>query len=141
MADNIPYKPHVIGLDVYLKIGLTLIVLTAVTVLVSFIDLGAWNVVVALFIAAIKASLVILFFMHLYYDNKLYLIVFLVAILFLAIFIGFIMFDTLNRGDIDSSIEKPINPNAAMYDRQNENLVDTSSIIDSLAVPRTDSTE
>ena len=110
------HAPHIIPLRVYLTIGGLLLVLTGITVWVSTIHLGEWNVVAALTIAAIKASLVAFFFMHLYYDNKLYFLVFLAGILFLALFIGFTMIDTMRRGDIDPEVANPIRHEAAMYD-------------------------
>jgi cytochrome c oxidase subunit IV len=48
----------------YIGIGVILLVLTIVTASVAFVNLGAFNPVVALLIATIKATLVILFFMH-----------------------------------------------------------------------------
>ena len=48
----------------YVAIGISLLVLTAVTVTAAFINLGPFNPVVALLIASIKATMVILFFMH-----------------------------------------------------------------------------
>ncbi|MFY9647424.1 MAG: cytochrome C oxidase subunit IV family protein [Terriglobales bacterium] len=48
----------------YLAIGIALLVLTATTVGAAFVNLGAFNPVVALLIATIKATLVVLFFMH-----------------------------------------------------------------------------
>ena len=55
----------------YLLIGITLLVLTATTVGAAFINLGAFNPVVALLIATIKATLVVLFFMHVKYQSNL----------------------------------------------------------------------
>ena len=55
----------------YIVVWVALIALTFVTWQVSYIDLGMMNVVVALLIASLKASLVALFFMHLKYENKL----------------------------------------------------------------------
>ena len=68
--DKIKQTHHIAPMKLYLGIGATLMILTAITVMVSFINLGGWNVVVALIIASIKGSLVALFFMHLYYDKK-----------------------------------------------------------------------
>jgi cytochrome c oxidase subunit 4 len=107
---------HVLPLRLYLTVGAALIILTGLTVAISFIHFGGWNLVVALGIAAIKASLVALFFMHLKYDNKLYMIIFLIAILFLAIFIIFTMFDTLERDQIYRIKAEPIRKEAEMYD-------------------------
>ncbi|UCD62872.1 MAG: cytochrome C oxidase subunit IV family protein [Candidatus Zixiibacteriota bacterium] len=92
---------HILPLKVYLGVGAALIVLTAITVTVSFFNFGPYNLLVAMVVAAIKASLVALFFMHLKYDSKLYMIIFVAAILFLAVFIIFTLFDTLLRGDVE----------------------------------------
>lgn len=107
---------HVLPLRIYMAVAGALMVLTVVTVVVSFVNLGGWNAVTAVFIAALKASLVALFFMHLKYDKKINAIVFLAAILFLAIFLSFTFFDVLSRGHIYNEVEKPIKSKAAMYD-------------------------
>lgn len=91
---------HITPLKTYLIVGLALFFLTIVTVAVSYIDLGPLNLVVALSIASIKAILVALFFMHLWWDNKLYFLIFTIAILFLAVFIIFTLFDVMTRGDL-----------------------------------------
>jgi cytochrome c oxidase subunit 4 len=56
---------------VYLLIGSALLVLTATTAGVSYIDLGSFNAVVALAIACLKMTLVVLFFMHVKYSSRL----------------------------------------------------------------------
>ena len=76
----------------YAIIAITLFVMTGVTIAVSFWDLGkAGNVMLAMFIAAFKASLVMAFFMHLKYEKKTMLVIaaipyVLAAILWLALF-------------------------------------------------------
>jgi cytochrome c oxidase subunit 4 len=62
---------HVVPPRVYVGIFATLMVLTAVTTWVAFIDLGPLNVVIMLAIAGVKASLVILWFMHARYESTL----------------------------------------------------------------------
>ena len=74
--------PHVIPLGVYLGIEGILLVMTIVTIAVSYVELGFLNIVVALAIASIKALLVAFFFMHLYYDNKLYFFIFASSLFF-----------------------------------------------------------
>ncbi len=111
------HTDHIVPLWVYLTVGGGLFILTGITVGVSFIPLGGWNVVVALGIATLKASLVALFFMHLLYDKKIFMIVFLAAIMFVGIFIIFTMFDTMRRDDIYENAGQPIRPKAAMYDQ------------------------
>lgn len=62
---------HIVGPKVYLTVFLILLALTATTTGVAFIDLGVYNAVVAVAIACIKASLVVLFFMHIHYSSRL----------------------------------------------------------------------
>jgi cytochrome c oxidase subunit 4 len=64
-------EQHIVGPKVYLTIFLALLVLTALTTGVAFIDLGVFNAVIALAIACLKASLVVLFFMHIHYSSRL----------------------------------------------------------------------
>ncbi|MFC1475055.1 cytochrome C oxidase subunit IV family protein, partial [Candidatus Zixiibacteriota bacterium] len=121
-------------LSLYLSVGLTLLGLTIVTVWVAQYDLGSINLLVAMLIAAVKVSLVAMFFMHLKYDNKLYLVAFLSAIFFLAVFIIITMFDTLRRGDIDSIKAGPIIKEAVIYQKSATNdstkvIVDTLSTV------------
>lgn len=70
-----------------------LMVLTATTVGVAEIDLGAWNIVLAMAVASAKASLVIFFFMHLKYENWLIKGMVLTAFVILAIAIGLTFVD------------------------------------------------
>jgi cytochrome c oxidase subunit 4 len=74
-----------------------LFALTALTVGASTINLGALNVWIALLIATAKASLVLLFFMHLKYENMVLKLSFLATFGFLAIIIGFIFLDIAFR--------------------------------------------
>ncbi len=110
-------KHHIVPLKTYLAVGIALLILTAVTVGVSFIDLGGWNAIVAMAIASVKALLVAFIFMHLLYDSKIFLVIFTTAILFLMIFISFIMFDILTRGALYPISDRPIKSDAIIYDR------------------------
>ena len=89
---------HVVPVPVYVAIFVTLLVLTATTTAVAFLDLGPWNTVVALGIAVIKASLVVLFFMHLKYSPLLNRTVLLGGLFWLAILIGLTLSDFATRG-------------------------------------------
>jgi cytochrome c oxidase subunit 4 len=106
---------HITPVKTYLAVGFSLIILTGITVGASFIDFGPFNVTIALVIASIKALLVALFFMHLFWDNKLYLIVFAASLLFFTIFLTLSMLDTETRGAIYEEKAKPINPEAPIY--------------------------
>ncbi|HET8733731.1 MAG TPA: cytochrome C oxidase subunit IV family protein [Anaeromyxobacteraceae bacterium] len=86
---------HVMPPSVLLGVTGALLFLTFVTVASSRIDLGEWNVVLALAIATTKAALVALFFMHLKYENKFLLVVLGAAALFAVLFVSFVVFDTM----------------------------------------------
>jgi len=84
---------HISPVSLYNKIIGTLFVLTGLTYAVSFANLGPASLTVAMVVATVKASLVVAYFMHLKYDEKYHLFVFLGTIIFVGIFFGFIMFD------------------------------------------------
>jgi cytochrome c oxidase subunit IV len=89
---------HVSSLGMYFGIFATLMALTAVTVAVAWVDLGSLNIVVALAVAVFKASLVVLYFMHLKYSSKLTWIVVGAGVFWLAILLAMTMADYLTRG-------------------------------------------
>lgn len=88
---------HVVSTKTYYTIFLTLMVLTALTVCAALIDLGRFNIVVALVIAVVKATLVLLFFMHLRDSPKLTMLAVSVAFVWLGILILLTMSDELTR--------------------------------------------
>jgi cytochrome c oxidase subunit 4 len=87
---------HVAAIKVLLATGGTLLFLTLVTVISSKIDFGgaSINLAIAMVIAVTKATLVILFFMHLRYDRLFHSVVFVSAILAAALFVGFTLMDS-----------------------------------------------
>jgi cytochrome c oxidase subunit 4 len=85
---------HIAPIHALVGTCLALLVLTWVTVTVSRIDLGELNIWIALAVAALKGSLVALFFMHLRWDRPFNAIVFCVALAFVAMFIALAMTDT-----------------------------------------------
>ncbi len=81
-------------------IAITLFLLTFITVGVTWIEIPApWNVVVAIGIAVMKATLVVLFFMNLYWDSKFNSLLFLLSLVFFGLLIGITLLDTLFRND------------------------------------------
>lgn len=88
---------HIVGYRTFIVVWIALLILTTVTVLVAQINLGPWNIWVALAIASVKSALVVLFFMHMKYENWVLKGFFLVALATLAIFIGLTFFDILYR--------------------------------------------
>ena len=65
------HEHHIVSPKIYAAIFLALLVLTTLTVVASFVEMGVFNPIVALAIAVIKAMLVVLFFMHVKYSTKL----------------------------------------------------------------------
>jgi cytochrome c oxidase subunit 4 len=88
---------HVVPVRLYLLIFAALIVLTAVTTVVAFIDLGAMNVVVMLLIAFAKATLVVLYFMHVRFTGRLTQLAAASGFAWLAILVGLTLSDVLTR--------------------------------------------
>jgi cytochrome c oxidase subunit 4 len=82
---------------IYIIVWITLLVLTAVTWGVSYVNLGLGNVTVALLIASVKAALVALFFMHLRYEKRLVWAFAIVPLFFLALIIFGTLSDTMFR--------------------------------------------
>ena len=78
---------HIVMPRVYVGIFAALIVLTAVTTWVAFIDLGPLNVVIMLAIAGVKASLVVLWFMHARYESTLTRLTIVGAVFWLLVLI------------------------------------------------------
>jgi cytochrome c oxidase subunit 4 len=89
---------HVLPLRIYFGVFFALLVLTGTTVVVAFVDLGPLNNVVALGIAAFKATLVILYFMHVRYATRLTSLVVVSGLFWLAILVGLTFADYATRG-------------------------------------------
>ena len=92
---------HVVSRKTYIVVWGALMTLMILTAGLSRINLGEWSTVVALAIAAIKALLVILFFMHVSYESQKMAWVFVVAGFFwLGILLALTMTDYLSRGSL-----------------------------------------
>ena len=86
---------HVVDLRILLAVFAALMVLTAVTVAISYFDFGVFNLLVAMGVATVKAALVALYFMHLRYDSRFNAIIFVIGIAFLGLFLMITMIDTI----------------------------------------------
>ncbi|MGA2980969.1 MAG: cytochrome C oxidase subunit IV family protein [Terriglobales bacterium] len=96
MAEHEEHTTHSQGF--YIGIGVALLVLTVTTAAVAFVNLGPFNPVVALLIATIKATLVVLFFMHVKgASEKLTGAVVVSGFFFLAILISLSLADYMTR--------------------------------------------
>ena len=89
---------HVDSVATYTIVWVSLLIATAVTSAVAFIDLGPFSVVVALAIAVLKMLLVALFFMHVRHSTKLTRLVVMVGLMWLGILITLSMADFITRG-------------------------------------------
>ena len=89
---------HIVPVRAYVLICAILLALTWLTVAVAYMDLGTMNTVVALAVAACKATLVILYFMHVRYSSRLVQVSILTGILFLGILLALTLADYLSRG-------------------------------------------
>ncbi len=98
-AASTPASAHAKSpLKLYFGIWATLLLFTYITYKAAFIELGRFNAAVALGIAAIKATLVALFFMHVWHSNeKLTKIVVATALFFLLLLLGLTMTDYATR--------------------------------------------
>ena len=90
---------HIVQFRVYLTVFFALLVLTAVTVAVSRVDFGSFNIVIAMLVASVKATLVAMFFMHLKFENKFTIGYAAFPLLLLFILIGGIFLDNPFRAD------------------------------------------
>jgi cytochrome c oxidase subunit IV len=88
---------HIVPVRIYLIIFVTLLVLTGVTTAVAYVNLGPLNVVVMLLIAFFKASLVILYFMHVRFTSRLTQVAAVSGFAWLAILIVLTLSDVLTR--------------------------------------------
>ena len=89
---------RVLPLRIYLFVFTSLLILTGTTVAVAFVDLGPFNNVAAMGIAVLKATLVILFFMHVRYATRLTGLVIVSGLFFLVIMVGLTFADYATRG-------------------------------------------
>jgi len=88
---------HVVSWKVYLAVFLALVVLTVITVQVAGHDFGELNLVVALAVAVTKATLVVLYFMHARYSERLTRVVIASSVAFLAILLFLLLTDYVSR--------------------------------------------
>jgi cytochrome c oxidase subunit IV len=88
---------HTVPTRVYYLIFAILMICTALTVAIAFVDLGPFNVVAALIIAVFKATLVVLFFMHVKYSTRLTWVVVAGSVFWLGILLALTMGDYLTR--------------------------------------------
>ncbi len=102
------HTDHIVSPGVYLTIILCLLGLTGATVAAAYVNLGQFNIVVALAIATLKATLVVLFFMHAKYVPKRTQLVIVAGIFWLALLLFMTMSDYITRIDY-RGVRFPVN--------------------------------
>jgi cytochrome c oxidase subunit 4 len=91
------HEHHIVSPKVYFTIFLLLLVGTAITIGASYVDLGPWNPVVALAIASAKATIVVLYFMHIRYSSKLMKLTVGAGVFTFLILVGMSLSDYISR--------------------------------------------
>ena len=91
---NQPIVGHLVPMSTLVWTTLALLFLTVLTVAVRYVDVGEFNIVIAIGIAVLKATLVALFFMHLWWDRPFNQIVFVACIAFVVLLIALTVIDT-----------------------------------------------
>jgi len=92
--DQPPYRGHT---KTYVVVWLALLALTGITITVAGMHLGAFSMFTSLLIASLKASLVLWFFMHLKYEEKLFKLMLLIPVATLTVVIGLTFSDIWYR--------------------------------------------
>ena len=109
------YHDHIVPPSTYLAIILTLLFLTGLTVGAAFVNLGRFNIVVALAIAVLKATFVVLFFMHAKYSPKRTKLVIIAGIFWLIILLFMTLSDYASRVDY-RGVRFPMSQNTSLVD-------------------------
>ena len=93
-GDDYPIVGHLVPMSILVWTTVALLFLTVVTVAVRYVDVGEFNIVIAIGIAVLKATLVALFFMHLKWDRPFNQIVFVACMAFVVLLIVLTVLDT-----------------------------------------------
>ncbi|HKW33766.1 MAG TPA: cytochrome C oxidase subunit IV family protein [Candidatus Acidoferrum sp.] len=101
------HSEHIVSPKIYVAIFLVLIVGTSLTVWAAFQNFHQFNIVIALGIASVKASLVVLYFMHARYSPKRTQLVIVCAIFWLAIMLALTLADYRTRQPRASGLISP----------------------------------
>lgn len=89
--------PHISSYKDHLLVLALLITFTVITVAITSVELNAFNTVAALLIASLKAAIVLLYFMHLRFDQKVFLAMTIFVVVILGAVIGVTLFDYLDQ--------------------------------------------
>ena len=102
-ADDGQVHVHSTSVKFYVGILAILVTLTLLTTAVASVHLGPLNLAVAIAIASAKATLVVMFFMHLKYDSRFNATIVICSLMFIGVFFAYTMNDTDTRGELDDA--------------------------------------
>jgi cytochrome c oxidase subunit IV len=91
------HKPHITSYKTQLAVLFSLIILTVISVAITRIELGALNTLAAMLVAGLKGAIVMAWFMHLKFDNKLYMVFAILVITTFLLVLLVTFFDYLYR--------------------------------------------
>src|SRR5687767_16000009 len=115
---------HIVPIKVYVSIFAALMVGTALTVWAGMQDFpGSLNVIIALTIAVTKATLVVLYFMHVRYSSRLIWVVFASALFWLALLFALTLSDYWTRDWFNSQLDTISNPSRQLNHRTSDTPV------------------
>ena len=91
------HKTHITSYGNHIFVLCCLIILTSITVAITSVQLGAFNTTAAMIIASTKAAIVLLYFMHLKFDQKIFRFMVTLVLAIYAVVIVITFFDYLYR--------------------------------------------
>jgi cytochrome c oxidase subunit 4 len=120
--------PHIVPRSLLLQVFGGLLALTILTVAAAYVPLGPLNIPVAIGIAGGKASLVVLFFMHLKYDNPVNALTFSIGLIFVVVFLGITLQDMAFIGDLGNVSSQTIQEMQAQQERAAQDSIPAESL-------------
>lgn len=97
MSEHGHDEHHLLPYSLYIKVWLALLMLTGLTVWVSTLEMYKWTVFTAMLIATVKVSLVVLYFMHVRFENRLIWTMIFAVLVTYAVFVGLTFADYVYR--------------------------------------------
>ena len=114
-------KPHLLSIKIYWFIFFLLVILTGLTIVFNQIDFGSMSILITLLIATCKAALVLSIFMHLWFDNKIFVFMLISSLLLILVLITFSLLDINTRSWFDQQRANDLYRNEIIQEHQLEN--------------------
>jgi cytochrome c oxidase subunit 4 len=101
MSQDGQHSHFIVPVRYYLRTFIALLILTVITVVIAQFDFGSFNLAIAMLVALIKASLVLMIFMGMRWEKGFTFVLFIGSLLFVGIFIGLMFSDIATRKQTD----------------------------------------